>query len=200
MKRLYETTFVLDPQLKANDIEDTVRKITTFITNHGGEIVKLEEWGKRRLAYEINKKQYGYYVHIRFEAPGQLIHLLEREYKLSEAVLRYLTIKVDKLALKAQRIREEKAARLAQEKLEASEAAAAGTPPETNETIAGTETSQSAAPAETAEKGASTPEPGAEAAPAETGDVQDPVADDEPAEEPSTEAEAPDGDEPKEKA
>ncbi len=123
MKRLYETTIVIDPQLKSTEIEDTIKKVTTFITNHGGDIVKVDEWGKRRLAYEINKKQYGYYVHIRFQAPGQIIHLLEREYKLSEAILRYLTIKVDKLALKMERILQEKQAKEA----EAAQHAAAAT-------------------------------------------------------------------------
>lgn len=98
--RLYETTIVIDSQLKPTEIEDTIKKISNFIMNHDGEIVKQEEWGKRRLAYEISKKQYGYYVHFRFQAPEQLIGLLQREYRLSETVLRYLTIKVEKLAIK----------------------------------------------------------------------------------------------------
>lgn len=108
---LYETTLVIDPQLKPLEIEEVIKKVTSFIANHGGEIVKVDEWGKRRLAYEINKKQYGYYVHIRFRGPGQLIKLLEREYRLMEPMLRYLTIKVDRLALRA----EEKAEAAARE-------------------------------------------------------------------------------------
>ncbi len=111
MERLYETTIVLDPQLKSTEIEDAIKKVTTFITNHGGEIVKVDEWGKRRLAYEINKKQYGYYVYIRFSAPGQIVRLLEREYRLMEPVLRYLTVRVDKLMLKMERLQEERAAK-----------------------------------------------------------------------------------------
>jgi len=111
LERLYETTIVLDPQLKSTEIEDAIKKVTTFITNHGGEIVKVDEWGKRRLAYEINKKQYGYYVYIRFSAPGQIVRLLEREYRLMEPVLRYLTVRVDKLMLKMERLQEERAAK-----------------------------------------------------------------------------------------
>lgn len=107
---LYETVFVLDPQLKSHEIEENVKKFTSFITNHGGEIVKHEEWGKRRLAYEINRKQYGYYVLLRFQGPGQLVSLLEREYRLSENVLRYLTIKVDKKALEMEAFMAQKAA------------------------------------------------------------------------------------------
>lgn len=97
---LYETVFILDPQLKAPEIEEFVKKFMNFITNHGGEIVNKDEWGKRRLAYEINRKQYGYYVLLRFNGPGQIVALLEREYRLNEMVIRYLTIKVDPKALK----------------------------------------------------------------------------------------------------
>ena len=104
--RLYETTVIIDPQYKSIEIEDVIKKISNFITNHGGEIVKVDEWGKRRLAYEIDKRQYGYYVHIRFTGPGQLIELLEREYRLSEAILRFLTIKVDKRALQAEALQQ----------------------------------------------------------------------------------------------
>lgn len=94
--RLYETAIVIDPQQKSEDIEDQIKKVASFITNHGGEVTNIDEWGKKRLAYEINKKQYGYYVIIRFNGPGQLVSLLEREYRLSENVLRYLTLKVEK--------------------------------------------------------------------------------------------------------
>ena len=98
--RLYESVIIFDPQLKAPEIEENVKKFTNFVANHGGEIVKQEEWGKRRLAYEINRKQYGYYVLLRIQGQGQLVALLEREYKLNEMVLRYLTIQVEKKALK----------------------------------------------------------------------------------------------------
>ncbi len=143
MKRLYETTIVLDPQLKSAEIEDAVKKVTNFISNHGGEIVKVDEWGKRRLAYEINKKQYGYYVHIRFNAPGQLIKLLEREYRLSESILRYLTVKVDKLALKAERVQREREAAAAEPPAE-SETAPAKAKEDASETAAQPGASESA--------------------------------------------------------
>ena len=97
---LYETTVVVDYMLKPDDVKGLRDRITSFISNNGGEIVKSEDWGKRRLAYEINKKQYGFYLHLRFQAPAGILVLLEKEYRLNESVLRYLTIKVDKRALK----------------------------------------------------------------------------------------------------
>ena len=158
--RLYETVIVFDPQLKTTEIEEHFKKFTDFITNHGGEIVKQDDWGKRRLAYEINRKQYGYYILMRFNAPGQVILLLEREFKLNEMVIRYLTIKVDKKELKMEQRLERKAA---EEKSDAQDAAAEKQP------------EQDTKPE---------PEPGSEPEPEE-----EPVAEPEPEPEPAAEPE-----------
>jgi len=98
--RLYETTIIMDSVLKTEDINDIRNRFTNFISNNGGEIVKVDEWGKRRLAYEIKKKQYGYYIHFRFLAAPTILILLEKEFRLNEAIMRYLTVSVDKRALK----------------------------------------------------------------------------------------------------
>jgi len=100
--KLYETTILLDSTLKSDEMRNLIDKIVNFISNHGGNIVKVDEWGKRRLAYEINKKQYGYYVNIRFSGPAALCGLLEREYRLIDSVLRHLTAKIDPLVLKSE--------------------------------------------------------------------------------------------------
>jgi small subunit ribosomal protein S6 len=104
---------VIDSTLKADDIRNLREKVVNFISNHGGKIVKVDEWGKRRLAYEINKKQYGYYINIRFTAPDAVPELLEREYRLNESVLRHLTIKVDRRVLKQESEQERQKARMA---------------------------------------------------------------------------------------
>lgn len=93
--QIYETTIVIDSLQKAEDMQATITKLENFIKNNGGTIVKKEEWGKKRLAYEINRKQYGTYYHLHFEGPGTLPGLLEREYRLEESILRYLTVKTD---------------------------------------------------------------------------------------------------------
>lgn len=97
---LYETTVLVDSMLKPDDVKGLRDRIANFISNNGGELIKVDDWGKRRLAYEIKKKQYGFYIHMRFNAPPGVLVLLEKEYRLNESVLRYLTIKVDKRALK----------------------------------------------------------------------------------------------------
>lgn len=93
--RQYETTIVIDSFQKVEDIKNIVSKIQNFIQNNGGKIDEIEEWGKKRLAYEINRKQYGNYVHILFTSETSLPGLLEREYRLEESILRYLTVIAD---------------------------------------------------------------------------------------------------------
>lgn len=109
--KLYETTVVIDSTMKADDVRNQNDRIVNFISNHGGKIVKVEDWGKRRLAYEIKKKQYGFYLNVRFTSPEALPVLLQREYRLNESVLRYLTVKVDPLVLKSEEQKAKAAAR-----------------------------------------------------------------------------------------
>ncbi|MFQ5707317.1 MAG: 30S ribosomal protein S6 [bacterium] len=97
--RNYETTIVVDSFVKSEDLQALVKKIRNFITNNGGEILSLEDWGKKRLAYEIRRKQYGKYIHILFKSTSSLPKLLEREYGLEDAILRHLTVLTDPKAL-----------------------------------------------------------------------------------------------------
>jgi len=91
----YETTFVIDSLQKSENKEHILTKVENFIKNNGGDIGEVEDWGKKRLAYEINRKQYGNYYQIHFEGPGNLPGLLEQEYRLEEGILRFLTITSD---------------------------------------------------------------------------------------------------------
>lgn len=99
MPNIYETTIIIDAHLLGEQVDGTIEKFTNYINNNGGKVLSTDRWGKRRLAYEIAKKQYGYYVYMRFGAEGTFIKELEREYKLDEAILRYLTIVVPKIVL-----------------------------------------------------------------------------------------------------
>ncbi|MBN2013435.1 30S ribosomal protein S6 [candidate division KSB1 bacterium] len=90
---------MIDSLLKAEEIDSTIDKVERNIVNNGGEILKVDRWGKKRLAYEIKKRQYGYYVEILFKSVGDIIKIIEREYGLDENLLRYLTLKLDKKAV-----------------------------------------------------------------------------------------------------
>ncbi len=99
--RKYETVFVIDSLLKPDEIDNIITKYEKFISANGGQIETIERWGKKRLSYEIKKRQYGYYVLIRFDGLPTMIKPLEREYRLNESILRYKTIKLTTMALKA---------------------------------------------------------------------------------------------------
>lgn len=94
--KTYETLFIVHPDLEEGEVNKTIDTIQDLITTGGGTILKLEKWGKRQLAYTIEKKREGYYVLIYFEAPSTLIADLHRRYKLMDTILRYLVIQLTK--------------------------------------------------------------------------------------------------------
>jgi len=95
----YESTAIINAAIEEEQIEATINRILELIKVNGGEIIEVDKWGRKRLAYAIEKTKSGYYVVIRFEAPTDLIAKLERLYQLDEYILRHLTIVLDKFAL-----------------------------------------------------------------------------------------------------
>ena len=92
--KLYETTFILNPELKDDGWEAAVSKYSGII-NQAGAIKTVYRWGLRRLAYEIAKQSHGYYVHIIHESEGSVPLELERQFKLDESCMRFLTVLAD---------------------------------------------------------------------------------------------------------
>ena len=88
----YETVFILDPGLDENQVNEEVEKTTTLITSHGGKINDLQRWGRKRLAYEINKKRDGVYTLIKHESSGETVKELERRLRLNDNVMRVMTV------------------------------------------------------------------------------------------------------------
>ena len=98
-KHHYESAVIINAALEDEQIDNIVNKLKDTITVNGGEIVDVDVWGRKRLAYQIKKSKIGYYVIFRFEAPVQAIAQIERIYRLEEAILRFLTIQLSKFAL-----------------------------------------------------------------------------------------------------
>ncbi|MBX7154872.1 MAG: 30S ribosomal protein S6 [Candidatus Kapaibacterium sp.] len=94
VRRLYETTYIINAALEDGDVESVAKRVSEYIENHGGTIVETNRWGRRRLGYPIKKKFNGYYVHCIFEAPSNTIPLLERFFVLDDNVLRHLTLQL----------------------------------------------------------------------------------------------------------
>jgi small subunit ribosomal protein S6 len=90
----YETMYILKSDLEAEQTSTLVSKYQSLVTEHGGEISKLEEMGKRRLAYEINHNRDGYYVLMEYSADTDFTRELERQMRIDDSVIRFLTVRV----------------------------------------------------------------------------------------------------------
>jgi small subunit ribosomal protein S6 len=92
----YETLFIINPDLEESEISKTIDLVQEIITAGGGTILKVDKWGRRQLAYMIQKKREGYYVIIYFQSPSTLIDELNRRYKLTDPIMRYLVVQLNK--------------------------------------------------------------------------------------------------------
>lgn len=98
-KNVYDSTVLINAALDDSQIEAILTRIREFIALNDGEIREFENWGRKRLAYMVNKSKIGYYAVFRFDAPPEIISKLDRIYSLDEQILRFLTLKLDKDAL-----------------------------------------------------------------------------------------------------
>ncbi|MEM7727231.1 MAG: 30S ribosomal protein S6 [Cyanobacteria bacterium P01_A01_bin.45] len=93
MATAYETMYILRPDLNEEQVTQIVSKYEALIREQGAEGVEIQNRGKRRLAYEIDRHRDGVYVQMNYQGPGTIINAMERSMRLSEEVIRYLTIK-----------------------------------------------------------------------------------------------------------
>lgn len=114
----YELMVILDPSIDERTVAPSMDKFLGVIRNAGGEVQEVDIWGKRRLAYEINKQSEGIYVVVNFTATAEATAELDRQLSLSEAVMRTKVLRADELiaqrAAQAQRDKA-KAARAAKQ-------------------------------------------------------------------------------------
>ena len=95
----YETVFILNPVLSEQQIKETVGKFEQYLTSKGAEMVAKEDWGLKKLAYEIQHKKSGFYHLFEFKAPGDIIAAFETEFRRDERIMRFLVVKLDKHAV-----------------------------------------------------------------------------------------------------
>ncbi|NOZ69808.1 MAG: 30S ribosomal protein S6 [Deferribacteres bacterium] len=92
----YEKIVILDPNLDDGSVEEIVEKIRDVIIKQGGEILKTENWGRRKLAYILNKQQKGNYILLQFKAPPPTISELEKLCNVVDSVLKFMVVKLTK--------------------------------------------------------------------------------------------------------
>jgi small subunit ribosomal protein S6 len=93
--RLYETAFLITPKLEEEETEKLIGKMAEVVKKKKGKMVNIEKWGKRKLAYPINKLDEAVYVFFHYEGEPEIPHELQRRFRQTETVLRYLTLKKD---------------------------------------------------------------------------------------------------------
>jgi len=96
--RKYETIFIAHPDLVEEEVKGLVEKMKGIIESLNGQLIKVEEWGRRKLAYKLKKLTKGYYVLIRFLGDGQILAEIERNLRLSDGVLKYQSVRLDEQA------------------------------------------------------------------------------------------------------
>ncbi len=106
---LYELVFVIRQDISSNDVDKITDDFIKIITAEGGSVKKNEYWGLRSLAYEINNNKKGHYTLLGFEAMPAVVLELERKIKLSEDVIRYMTLNVESISAEPSAILRSKA-------------------------------------------------------------------------------------------
>jgi small subunit ribosomal protein S6 len=93
---IYENIIIMNAAISDEEAEAAVTKIKDLVTGQGGEVLKVEAWGRRKLAYEIKKQKKGLYVLLIYKTPAATVKKLEDFYKVSDSVLKYMVVKLEK--------------------------------------------------------------------------------------------------------
>ena len=88
----YETTFILEPGFDEGKVNEEIERVSQWIRDLGGELLEVQRWGKRRLAYEIHRKRDGIYTLVLYQGQGPMVKEIERRLGLVEQVMRVLTV------------------------------------------------------------------------------------------------------------
>ncbi|MEW6544530.1 MAG: 30S ribosomal protein S6 [Nitrospirota bacterium] len=90
---LYESIFIVRPSLTDDDTGKLIEKMKGVLEKSGATLLKLENWGRKKLAYEVRRERKGTFVYVHFKSPGTAVAELERAYRLEDSVIKFLTVK-----------------------------------------------------------------------------------------------------------
>ncbi|HEX3877896.1 MAG TPA: 30S ribosomal protein S6 [Bryobacteraceae bacterium] len=114
--RIYEELFIIKPDVPDEEADQYVEQLQSHLTSAGATVDKVEKWGKRRLAYRVEKYREGAYVLIQFTGGPEVVKELERRLRVSDAVLKFITVRIDetlKRLEKRKKVRDKRAAKRA---------------------------------------------------------------------------------------
>jgi small subunit ribosomal protein S6 len=104
-KRTYELIYVLKPDAPESEVADLHKQVADIVERMGGTIDKTDQWGRRKLAYEIGHHKEGFYVLEVISGSGEMMKEIDRRLKVTEGLLRHLVVRIDESAIKAERAR-----------------------------------------------------------------------------------------------
>ena len=111
--RTYEVGFIAAPNTADDDLSKLNSQIEQIITGRGGKITKIDNWGRRKLAYRIGKFDEGLYTFVYFEGAGKEIAEVERRLRVTDFVIRYLTVRTDEALKRAEKLKSKRKVSLA---------------------------------------------------------------------------------------
>ena len=111
MNRTYELMFIVRPDMTEEDQDKLISTLETAVTSSGGQVKSMEKMGKRRLAYMVRRFHDGMYILLTFEGGGGLVHELERRLRVTEPVIKFLSVRIDEEQKRLDKIKALKAAR-----------------------------------------------------------------------------------------
>ena len=115
--RTYEILFIADPNLGEPEVDALAAQVQGHVEKDGGKLQKMEKWGKKRLAYTVRRQREGYYVLLTVEGGALLVKEVERRIRVTDGVLRFVTVRVDEELRKAEGRKARRAAEDAKRKV-----------------------------------------------------------------------------------
>ena len=103
--RNYEVVFIAAPTLTSEELDAFINHAETVIEGKNGKIVKVDNWGKKSLAYKIDKFREGYYVVLSIEAAGGAIAELERRFRVTDFIIRFISVRIDEAIKRSEKIK-----------------------------------------------------------------------------------------------
>jgi len=103
--RTYEVAFIVAPTLTPEELDAFIAQMQTVVEGKSGKVVKVDNWGKKSLAYKIKKFRDGYYVILTVEADGAIIAELERRFRVADHVIRFISVRIDEDLKRAEKMK-----------------------------------------------------------------------------------------------
>ena len=133
MTRIYEELFIAKPDAPDEEVDQFVEQLRGHLTSAGATVDKVEKWGKRRLAYRVDKYREGAYVLLQFTAGPETVKELERRLRVSDLVIKFITVRIDETLKRLEKRKKDRDKRASRRATAAPAAAAPGAPAHASE-------------------------------------------------------------------